>query len=76
MNNSRRKRINESILALKDAQTKLEQVLCKEQEALDRTPDDDEHYDMRNGMDDIISGLEDALSSLEDTLDTLESADF
>ena len=36
MNNSRRKRINESILALKDAQTKLEQVLCKEQEALDQ----------------------------------------
>ena len=76
MNNSRRKRINESILALKDAKTKLEQVLSEEQEALDRTPDDDEHYDMRNGMDDIISGLEDALSSLEESISTLDDADF
>lgn len=76
MNNSRRKRINESILALKDAQTKLEQVLSKEQEAFDRTPDDDKHYDMRNGMDDIISGLEDALSSLEESISTLDDADF
>ena len=43
-------------MGLKGAITYCIQIL-KEQEALDRTPDDDEHYDMRNGMDDIISGL-------------------
>lgn len=76
MNNSRRKRINESLLALKEAQVKMEQVLSEEQKALDTTPDDDEHYDMRNGMEDVISGLEDSLSSLGDAIDTLDNSDF
>lgn len=76
MNNSRRKRIDESLLALKETQAKLELVLSEEQKALEETPDDDEHYDMRNGMEDVISGLEDSLSRLEDAIDTLDNSDF
>lgn len=76
MNNSRRKRINESISQLEDAQEKLRDVLNEEQEALSSLPDDEEYDGMRNGMDDIISGLEDTLSSLDDALDTLNGADF
>ena len=76
MNNSRRKRINESISLLEGAQVNLTSVLKEEQNALSSLPDDEEYDDMRNGMDDIISGLEDTLSSLTDTLDTLYGQDF
>lgn len=76
MNNSRRKRINESIKLLEAAQTKLEIVLDEEQKALSSLPDDEEYEDMRDGMDEIISGLNDTLSSLDDALGTLEGGDF
>lgn len=76
MNNSRRKRINESIKLLEAAQTKLEIVLDEEQKALSSLPDDEEYEDMRDGMDEIISGLKDTLSSLDDALGTLEGGDF
>lgn len=79
MNNSRRKRINNSVKALEDAKTKLEQVLSEEQKALAKVPDNDEendYNDMRYGMEEIISGLEDTLSSLEDALSTLNNYDF
>ncbi len=76
MNNSRRKRINESIKLLEDAQSELKKALDEEQKALSSLPDDDEFDDMRNGMDDIITGLEDTLSSLDDALSTLSGSDF
>ena len=76
MNNSRRKRINESIKLLEDAQAQLNKALNEEQKALSSLPDDEEYDDMRDGMDDIISGLEDTLSSLDDALSTLNGADF
>ena len=76
MNNSRRKRINQSINALIEAQTKLKQVLNEERIAQESLPMDDEYDDMRDGMDDIISGLDDTLSSLEDSLNTLNDCDF
>ena len=79
MNNSRRKRINNSILSIEDAKAKLELVLSEEQKALAKVPDNDEendYDDMRYGMEEIISGLEDTLSSLEDALDTLNNSDF
>lgn len=76
MNNSRRKRINDSIKALKSARLKLESALTEEKVALNGLPDDDDHEDMRSGMDDIVSGLEDTLSSLEEALNSLECADF
>ena len=68
MNNSRRKRIADSIKKLEDAQVKLKIVLDEEQKALSSLPNDEDFDDMRNGMDDVISGLEDTLSSLDDTL--------
>lgn len=76
MNNSRRKRINESISKLEDAQEKLKIVLNEEQKALSSLPDDEDFDDMRNGMDDVISSLEDTLSSLEEALDTINGGDF
>lgn len=76
MNNSRRKRINESIKLLEDAQSKLKTILDEEQKALSSLPDNDEYDDMRDGMDDIISGLEETLSSLDDTLSTLDGLDL
>lgn len=76
MNNSRRKRINNSIQTLKEAQSKLERILDEERNAQNELPDDDEYDDMRDGMDDIISGLEDTLSYLEDSLSTLDGCDF
>ena len=76
MNNSRRKRINQSVSSLIDAKSKLQTILSEEQKALNGLPNDDEYDDMRDGMEEIISGLEDTLSSLDDTIDTLEGADF
>ena len=76
MNNSRRKRINQSISSLIDTKNKLQIILSEEQKALKGLPEDDEYDDMRDGMEDIISGLEETLSSLNDTIDTLEGADF
>ena len=76
MNNSRRKRINQSILALTGAQERMQKALDEEKAALARIPDDDDSEEMRDGMEEIISGLEDALSSLEEALDTLNGADF
>ena len=76
MNNSRRKRINQSILALTGAQERMQKALDEEKAALARIPDDDDNEEMREGMEEIISGLEDALSSLEEALDTLNGADF
>ena len=76
MNNSRRKRINQSILALTGAQERMQKALDEEKAALARIPDDDDNEEMRDGMEEIITGLEDALSSLEEALDTLNGADF
>jgi exonuclease VII small subunit len=76
MNNSRRKRINQSILALTGAQERMQKALDEEKAALARIPNDDDNEEMRDGMEEIISGLEDALSSLEEALDTLNGADF
>ena len=76
MNNSRRKRINQSILSLTSAQERMQKALKEEKATLDRIPDDDEHEEMRDAIDEIISNLEDAISSLSDALDTLEGADF
>jgi len=76
MNNSRRKRINESIKLLEDAQAKLKKALDEEQNALSSLPEDEEYDDMRDGMDDVISSLENTLSSLDDALSTLNDSDF
>lgn len=76
MNNSRRKKINQSILSLTGAQERMQKALDEEKAALDRVPDDDEHEEMRDAMDEVITGLEDALSSLGEALDTLNGADF
>ena len=76
MNNSRRKKINESISLLEDAQQKLKVVLDEEQDALSSLPDDEEYDDMRDGMDNLISELDDTITSLEEALDTLNGADF
>ena len=76
MNNSRRKRINQSILALTGAKDKIQKALDEEKAALAGIPDDDDSEEMRDGMEEIITGLEDALSSLEEALDTLNGADF
>ena len=76
MNNSRRKRINESISLLEDDQQKLKVVLDEEQDALSSLPDDEEYDDMRDGMDNLISELDDTITSLEEALDTLNGADF
>lgn len=76
MNNSRRKRISESIKLLEDSQSKLKKALDEEQKALSSLPDDDEFDDMRYGMDEVISNLEDTLSSLDDALDIICGGDF
>lgn len=76
MNNSRRKRINESICLLEDAQQRLKAVLDEEQEALSSLPEDEEYDDMRDGMDNLISELDDTITSLDNALDTLNGADF
>lgn len=75
MNNSRRKRINQSIIALTSAKDKMQKALDEEKSALARIPDDD-HEEMREAMDEIISNLEESLSSLKDAIDTLNNADF
>ena len=76
MNNSRRKRINKSTSVLQDAKVKLELALSEEQVALGKTPEDDEHEEMRDDMEEIVSYLEDSLSSLEDALSSLDNGDF
>ena len=74
MNNSRRKRINKSILALEEVKNNLEEVLLEEQNALNGFPDNGEHNEMREGIKNMISGLEDTLSSLEDALNTINDS--
>lgn len=76
MNNSRRKRINQCIVDLNDAHTKLTAILDEEQKALANVPDDEEYDDMRDGMDEIVTGLDDLLPTLQDAINTLECADF
>lgn len=76
MNNSRRKRINESILALTGAMERMQKALEEEKAALAKIPDTEENEAKRDAMDDIISGLDDAVASLNDAIDTLENADF
>lgn len=76
MNNSRRKRINQSILILTGAQERMQKALDEEKAALAKIPDTEENEEKRDAMDEIITSLEDALSSMEDALDTLDNADF
>lgn len=76
MNNSRRKRINQSILSLKSTKDKIQKALDEEKTALAQTPDDNEHEEMREAMDEIISNLEETISCLEDAIDTLNNANF
>lgn len=76
MNKARRKRINESIIILTDAQIKLNKALEEEKSALARIANDEDKEDQRDAMEEIISNLEDAVSNLEETLDTLNNADF
>ena len=76
MNNSRRKRINQSVLILTGAQERMQKALDEEKAALAKIPDTEENEEKRDAMDEIISSLEDALSSLDDALDTLDNADF
>ena len=76
MNNSRRKRIKQSIIALTSAKDKMQKALDEEKSALARTPNDDDHDEMREAMDEIISNLEESLSSLKDAIDPLKNADF
>ena len=76
MNNSRRKRINQSVLILTGAHERMQKALDEEKAALAKIPDTEENEEKRDAMDEIISSLEDALSSLDDAIDTLENADF
>jgi len=76
MNNSRRKRIYDSLADLNMSKDKLELALYEERQALDRLSDDEEYDNMRDGMEEIISGLEDTLTNLEDAINTLEGAYF
>lgn len=76
MNNSRRKRINQSVLILTGAQERMQKALDEEKAALAKIPDTEENEEKREAMDEIISNLEDALSSLDDALETLDNADF
>jgi DNA repair ATPase RecN len=76
MNNSRRKKINQCIEGLNDAQTQLTAILNEEQNALAHVPDDEEYDEMRDGMDEIITDLEELMPTLQDAIDTLEGADF
>ena len=76
MNKSRRKRIDESLNKLADAQAAIKKALEEEKLALAKVPDDDDNGEKREAMDEIISSLEDVLSSLDEAIDTLEDADF
>jgi len=76
MNNSRRKRINQCIAELYEAQNELSLILEGEQNALAKVPEDDEYDEMREGMEEFVSGLEDTLTNLEDAINTLEGAYF
>lgn len=61
---------------LKGAQVRMQKALTEEKAALSRIPDDDDHEEMRDAIDEIISNLEDAISSLDDAIGTLDGADF
>lgn len=76
MNNSRRKRINQSIMTLTGAKERMQKALDEEKAAFAKIPDTEENEEKRDAMDEIISNLEDALSSLDDAIQTLDNADF
>lgn len=76
MNNARRKTIARSLATLQDAHAKLQAALEEEKKALKNIPDDDDHEDQRDAIDELIGNLEEGISTLGDAIDNLESADF
>lgn len=76
MNNSRRKTIARSLAALQKAHEKLQAALEEEKKALQNIPDDDDHEDQRDAIDELIGNLEEGISTLGDAIESLDSADF
>lgn len=76
MNNSRRKTIAKSLATLRDAHIKLQDALEEEKNALKIIPDDEEHEEQRDAIDELIDNLEEGISTLGDAIESLENADF
>lgn len=76
MNNARRKTIARSLATLQQAHAKLESALEEEKLALKGIPDDDDHEEQRDAIDELIGNLEEGISTLGDAIVSLDSADF
>lgn len=76
MNNARRKTIARSLATLQQAHAKLESALEEEKLALKSIPDDDDHEEQRDAIDELIGNLEEGISTLGDAIESLDSADF
>lgn len=76
MNNSRRKTIARSLVTIRDAHIKLQAALEEEKKALKNIPDEEDHEDQRDAIDELIGNLEEGISTLGDAIDNLESTDF
>lgn len=76
MNNARRKTIARSLATLQQAHAKLESALEEEKLALKGIPDDDDHEEQRDAIDELIGNLEEGISTLGDAIESLDSADF
>ena len=76
MNKARRKTIANSLATLQDAHKTLKAALEEEKKALLSIPEDEDHEEQHEAIDELIYNLEEGLSSLGDAIDALESTDF
>ena len=76
MNNARRKQIAKSLAALHDAREILKAIFDKEKAASRLIPDDEDHENIIDGLDDYFDNLEEATSCLDEAINSLESTDF
>ena len=76
MNNARRKVIAKSLATLQEAHAKLQSALEEEKQALKNIPDDDDHEEQRDAIDELIGNLDEGITTLSEAIDNLESTDF
>ena len=76
MNNARRKTISRSLDSMVSVLPVLKETLEAEKTSLSSIPDDEDNYERREAVEEVIDNLGNAISSLEEAINSLEGADF
>jgi exonuclease VII small subunit len=76
MNNSRRKQIAKSLATLQEVRDNLKAIFDNEKAAAKLIPNDEEHENIIDELDDYFDNLEEGIKSLDEAINSLESTDF